>query len=118
VLKAEAQLRHYLPLVDQVMTQTQARIFEGQTRSEGKILSLFEEHTAVIRKGKPDKPTEYGRLVRLDEVENGIISGYAIAADNPADQQQGVPAPENHKSVFGKMPRLAAADRGFLEFGQ
>jgi len=46
VLTAEAQLRHYLPLVDQVMTQTQARIFEGQTRSEGKILSLFEEHTA------------------------------------------------------------------------
>ena len=113
VLTAEAQLRHYLPLVDRVITQTQARIFEGQTRSEGKILSLFEEHTAVIRKGKPDKPTEFGRLVRLDEVENGIISGYAIAAANPADQQQWVPALENHKTVFGQMPHLAAADRGF-----
>jgi len=88
VLQAEAQLRHYLPLVDQVIAQTQARIFEGQTRYEGKILSLFEEHSAIIRKGKPDKPTEFGRLVRLDEVENGIISGYSIAVGNLADQQQ------------------------------
>ena len=113
VLGAEAQLRHYLPLVDQVLAQTQARIFEGQTRCEGKILSLFEEHSAIIRKGKPDKPTEFGRLVRLDEVENGIISGYSIAVGNPADQQQWVPALENHRNVFGRVPKLAAADRGF-----
>jgi len=113
VLVAEAQLRHYLPLVDQVIAQTQARVFEGQTRSEGKILSLFEEHSAIIRKGKPDRPTEFGRLVRLDEVENGIISGYSIAAGNPADQQQWVPALENHRNVFGQVPHLAAADRGF-----
>jgi IS5 family transposase len=113
VLVAEAQLRHYLPLVDKVIAQTQARIFEGQTRHENKILSLFEEHTAIIRKGKPDKPTEFGRLVRLDEVENGIISGYAIAEGNPADQQQWVPALQHHQVMFGHVPGLAAADRGF-----
>jgi len=113
VLLAEGQLRHHLPLVDQVMAQTQARIFEGETRSEGKILSLFEEHSAIIRKGKPDKPTEFGRLVRLDEVENGLISGFSIAAGNPADQQQWLPALENHREIFGRVPRLATADRGF-----
>ncbi|MGO8701213.1 MAG: transposase [Limisphaerales bacterium] len=102
-----------LPLVDQVMAQTRAQIFEDETRSEGKILSLFEEHSAIIRKGKPDKPTEFGRLVRLDEVENGVISGYSIAAGNPADQQQWLPALDNHREVFGQVPRLAAADRGF-----
>ena len=42
VLQAEAQLRHYLPLVDQAMAQTQARIFQGQTHHEGKVLSLYE----------------------------------------------------------------------------
>jgi IS5 family transposase len=113
VLAAEAQLRHYLPLVDKVIAQTQARIFAGQTRHEDKILSLFEEHSAIIRKGKPDKPTEFGRLVRLDEVENGIVSGYAIAEGNPADQQQWTPALEHHRELFGQAPRLAAADRGF-----
>ena len=113
VLNGQAQLRHYLPLIDQVIAQTQARIFERQTRYEGKILSLFEEHSAIIRKGKPDKPNEFGRLVRLDEIENGIISGYSIASGNPADQQQWMPALENHCQSFGRVPRLAAADRGF-----
>lgn len=113
VLKEEAHLRSYLPLVDQILRQTQARIFQGQTRSEGKILSLFEEHSAIIRKGKPGKPTEFGRLVRLDEGENGIISGYSIASGNPADQQQWMVALENHRQIFGRVPRLACADRGF-----
>ena len=113
VIVAEAQLRHYLPLVDKVIAQTQARVFEGETRHEDKILSLFEEHSAIIRKGKPDKPTEFGRLVRVDEVENGIVSGYAIAEGNPADQQQWVPALEHHREIFGHVPDLAAADRGF-----
>ena len=113
VLKAEAQLRHYVPLIDQVIAQTRVRIFEGQTRFEGKILSLFEEHSAVIRKGKPDKPNEFGRLVRLDEIENGIISAYCIASGNPADQGQWMPALENHRQNFGRVPKLAAADRGF-----
>jgi hypothetical protein len=42
---------------------------------EDKVLSLFEPHTEVIRKGKAHKPNEFGRLVRIDEVENGIVSG-------------------------------------------
>lgn len=113
VLKEQAALAHYVPLVERVITQTEVRIFQGQTHYEGKILSLFEEHSAVIRKGKADKPTEFGRLVRLDEVENGMISGYAIAPGNESDQKQWRPALENHRELFGRVPRLASADRGF-----
>ena len=43
--------------VRQVMRQTRARIFRGNTRSEGKLLSLFEPSTEVIRKGKAGKST-------------------------------------------------------------
>ncbi|HWI58630.1 MAG TPA: ISNCY family transposase [Bacillota bacterium] len=113
VLQAQAQLEHYLPLVDKIMAQTQARIFQGQTHYAGKVLSLFEEHTAILRKGKADKPNEFGRLVRLDEVENGLLSGYAIGVGNPAEQPQWLPALEQHRKMFGRAPRLAAADRGF-----
>jgi len=52
VLKEEACLKHYLPLVEKVSAQSQARIFEGETRHPEKILSLFEPHSVVIRKGK------------------------------------------------------------------
>jgi transposase, IS5 family len=41
--------------VKRVMKQTRARMFRGNTRSEGKLLSLFEPSTEVIRKGKAGK---------------------------------------------------------------
>lgn len=113
VLRQETRLRHYLPLVERVMAQTQARVFQAQSHYPEKILSLFEPHTVVIRKGKPHKPNEFGRLVRLDEVENGIVSGYEVSAGNRADQQQWAPALEHHVALFGRAPRLAAADRGY-----
>jgi len=113
VLKAQGQLHHFLPLTQKVIAQAQARIFEGQTHYPNKILSLFEEHTVVIRKGKAHKPNEFGRLVRLDEVENGIVSNYHIAAYNMADQQQWEPALRGHQEIFDHPPALAAADRGF-----
>ena len=113
VLQSEAQLRHFLPLTEKVIAQAQARVFEGQTHYPDKILSLFEEHTVVIRKGKAHKPNEFGRLVRIDEVENGIVSNYHIALNNMADQQQWKPALEGHNQIFDRAPRLATADRGF-----
>ena len=39
-----------VPRVRQVMKQTRARIYRGDTRAEGKIVSLFEPATEVIRK--------------------------------------------------------------------
>jgi transposase, IS5 family len=113
VAAAEACLTHYLPLVEKVITQSRARIFQAQTRHPDKILSLFEPHSVVIRKGKAHKPNEFGRLVRIDEVENGLVSNYAVAPGNLGDQQQWMPALEAHVDLFGRAPQLAAADRGF-----
>src|SRR5262252_5485420 len=113
VVAAQAALKHYLPLVEKVITQSQARIFQAQTRHPDKILSLFEPHSVVIRKGKAHKPNEFGRLVRIDEVENGLVSNFAVAPGNLCDQQQWVPALQAHVELFGQAPRLAAADRGF-----
>jgi IS5 family transposase len=113
VLRQESSLRHYLPLVERVIAQTQARVFQSQNHFPEKLLSLFEPHSVVIRKGKPHKPNEFGRLVRIDEVENGIVSGYEVSAGNRADQQQWAPALEQHVALFGRAPRLAAADRGY-----
>jgi IS5 family transposase len=108
------QLRRFVPLVAKVITQTQERVWGGNTHVPGKVLSLFEPHTQVIRKGKAHKPNEFGRLVRLDEVENGIVSGYAILEGNPDDSRSWVPALEQHQVCFGHAPQMATADRGFF----
>ncbi len=113
ILGEEIRLRHFVPLVEKVITQTKARVFGGDTHVAGKVLSLFEEHTQVIRKGKAHKPTEFGRLVRIDEVENGIVSHYEVAEGNPADEQQFLPAVSQHRILFGRAPRMATGDRGY-----
>jgi transposase, IS5 family len=108
------QLRHFLPLVEKVITQTKKRVLGGDSNVEGKVLSLFEVHTEVIRKGKAHKPNEFGRLVRIDEVENGIVSGYQVLAGNPADSTGWMPALEQHQACFGQVPAMASGDRGFF----
>ena len=113
VLLNEAQLRHFTPLVKKVVDQTKARVFGGDRHVEGKLVSIFEEHTQVIRKGKAHKPTEFGRLVRVDEVENGIVSGYEVQEGNPADVLAWKSALEQHEQRFGHAPKRATADRGF-----
>ena len=43
-------LDEMVPRMQQVMRQTKARIFDGDTRSEGKIVSVFEPSAEVIRR--------------------------------------------------------------------
>jgi len=109
-----ARIEHFVPLVRKVIHQTQERVFHGDTRVEGKIISIFEPHSQVIRKGKAHKPNEFGRLVRVDEVENDIVSGYRVLEGNPADSGSFLPALEHHQSVFGQVAEMATADRGFF----
>jgi transposase, IS5 family len=109
-----AQLRHFLPWVEKVITQTKQRVWGGDRHVSGKVLSLFEPHTQVIRKGKAHKPNEFGRLVRIDEVENGIVSGYAVLEGNAADTNSWMPALKQHQARFGQAPEMATADRGFF----
>ena len=106
-------LETMVPRLQQVMRQTKARIFDGDTRSEGKIVSVFEPSTEVIRKGKASKPTEFGKMVKLQEAENQIIIDYEVYAQRPSDSDLLVPAIDTHQAKLGRTPRLVAADAGF-----
>jgi IS5 family transposase len=75
-----AELDRVVPLVRRVMRQARARIFHGNTHVKDKLLSLFEPSTEVIRKGKAGKPNEFGKMVKLQEVENQIIVDYEVYA--------------------------------------
>jgi transposase, IS5 family len=107
------ELEHFEGLVEQVVEQTERRVLKGQSvKATEKLVSIFEEHTSIIRRGKVGKETEYGHKVWLEETEGAIISGYRVLEGNPADRDQLLPALERHQESFGKPPRLVAADRG------
>jgi transposase, IS5 family len=111
--KLRGILDYVIPLVQQVIEQTTRRVMQGEAvPAPEKLVSLFEPHTAIIRKGKPGKPTEFGRVLWLDEVEGGIISRYAVLDGNPAEDAQLPPSLDHHLQVFHHPPRLLAGDRG------
>jgi IS5 family transposase len=106
-------LATFLPRTRQVIDQAVCRVFQGeQLPPDEKIVSIFEPHTDIIRRGKPRKPTEYGHKVWLGEVEGGFISQYQILEGNPADGAQWQPTLERHIEQFGHPPWQASADRG------
>jgi transposase, IS5 family len=107
------QLQAISERVRAVIRQTKARIFCGVTQFPGKIVSLFEPHTEIIRKGKAGKPNEFGKLVQVQEAENQIITHYEVFDKRPSDQHLLVAAVETHQQKLGRVPRLLAADAGF-----
>src|SRR5207244_8532474 len=79
------ELDAMVSLVKRVMKQTRARIFRGDTHAEGKILSLFEPSTEIIRKGKAGKPNEFGKMVKLQEAEDQMVIDYEVYDQRPND---------------------------------
>jgi transposase, IS5 family len=102
----------------QVLKQTKARIFEGLTQLPGKIVSIFEAHTEIIRKGKASKPTEFGKLVQLQEAENQIITHYDVFDQRPSDRELLQGAVATHQRILGRIPRLVTADAGYYSQAQ
>jgi len=114
VLEGHRQLLdEMLPRVQQVIRQTKARIFHGDSRSEGKIVSLFEPSAEVIRKGKASKPTEFGKLVKLQEAEDQIVIDYEVYDRRPSDSDLLIAAIETHRAMLGRPPHMVAADAAF-----
>jgi IS5 family transposase len=113
VTSSQAQLEHFVPLVQRVIAQTLTRIFHNDTHYANKLFSLFEPHTEALRKGKAAKPTEFGKLLKVQEAENQIVVDYQLYELRPENQSLVVPTIEAHVRVFGRAPQLLAADRGF-----
>ncbi|HEY6308860.1 MAG TPA: ISNCY family transposase [Candidatus Angelobacter sp.] len=102
-----------LPRVKQVIRQTKARILGGDTHAVGKLFSIFEESTEVIRKGKAGKPNEFGKMVKVQEAENQVVIAFEVYDQRPSDSDLLMPAIEMHRQRTGRIPDLATGDAGF-----
>jgi len=113
--RLDQTLETFLPRTERVIDQTIRRILYGeQVPASEKIVSLFEEHTDIIRRGKESRPVEYGHKVWLNEVEGGLVSHYRILEGNPSDEQQWKPSLKAHLKTFHQPPRQASGDRGLF----
>ncbi|MEW6320542.1 MAG: ISNCY family transposase [Acidobacteriota bacterium] len=110
---ARRVLQQIRPLVTRILDQARARLLGGDTHVPGKLLSVFEPHTEAIRKGKLATPTEFGKLVTIQEAEHQIVTAFEVHPARPADVTLWEPALDRHHAIFGRAPDLATADKGF-----
>jgi IS5 family transposase len=108
------RLAEVLPRLKQVIGQAERRVLKDDPVPSGeKLVSLFEPHTQVIPRFKAGKPAEFGRKLRLDEVEGGLITGFAVLPQGGGQDQPYLgDALDSHGRHFGRAPNLLAADRG------
>src|SRR5205823_5929470 len=111
----ESAIKHTMPLVEQVIAQAERRVLQGETvPASAKLVSLFEPHTAIVRRGKAHLPAEFGRKIMLDEVDGGLITRYAVMAGNPADAPELPTSLAHHQACFARAPAVLTADRAFF----
>lgn len=111
--RLQEQLEEVLPLMDQVIDQTERRVLNDEKLSAAeKIVSLFEPHTQIIKRQKAGKAVEFGRKLWLEEVEGGIVSGYCILEEPGQDDRYLERSLADHRQRFGHPPWLLAGDRG------
>jgi IS5 family transposase len=101
-------------LADQVVDQARRRVLFGEQVPTGdKIYSIFEPHTDLIKRGKTNKPIEFGHKVFLAESAHGLITQYRVLDGNPSDENHVSTSLNNHRNMFGSAPETYATDRGF-----
>jgi len=108
------EIQRFCGLADRIIAQTRRRVLEGEQVPAGeKIYSIFEPHTDLIKRGKAQKPVEFGHKVFLAESRIGLITQYCVLAGNPKDHIHVLPSLQKHQEFFGVAPDLYAGDRGF-----
>jgi IS5 family transposase len=102
----------FLPLVAQVMDQTERRVFQDEpVPADEKLVSLFEAHVDVLVKDR--RETYYGHKMYLTTGQSGLVLDCAIPKGNPADSTWTVPLLRRHRDLFGRAPRQASFDGAF-----
>jgi len=107
-----AQLNEFVPLAERVIDQSRRRVLLGEdVPADEKVLSIFEPHTDIIKKGQ--REILYGHKVLFTGGTSNLILDCTVEHGNPADATQFLPALDRHKQQFGHMPGQVATDAGF-----
>jgi len=110
--KYAEEISHFVGLADKVVDQTERRVIQGEAvPAEDKLVSIFEEHTDIIRKGGRD--TYYGHKICLSAGASNLITDCVILDGNPCDSTLTIEMMERHADLFGHRADQAAFDGCF-----
>ena len=108
------RLDHYLTLSAVAIEQCERRVLRGEAvPAADKIVSMFEEHTDIIKRGKSGAKAEFGHKVLIASGKSGLITQYESFRGNPDDAQMLAAVLAKHHQQYGGGPKALSADRRF-----
>jgi len=112
VVDIRGEILRIMHLAEILCDTTQHRVIDNEpVASTEKVLSIFEEHTDVIRKDR--RETIYGHKICLTGGASSLILDCMVLEGNPADSCLAVDAVKQQENVYGQLPRQVALDGGF-----
>jgi len=93
--------------------QARSRLAGQLPDSATRLVSLHDPDARPIRKGRIDRPVEFGYKAQVIDNDDGVIADYTVEAGNPPDAPQLAPAITRIARRAGRMPRSVTADRGY-----
>ena len=108
------ELNAYLAAMAKVVAVARRAQLEGETvPASERVFSLFEQHTELIKRGRRQKPVEFGHKVLLCQSPEKFITDYEVYEKQQADCELTESVIERHEKLFGTRPEVLAADKGF-----
>ena len=106
------QTSSIIDLTNKVLSQTRRRvIYNENVPVADKVCSIFEPHSDIIVKGSRD--VQFGHKLNITTGKSGLVLDVVIEQGNPADTAQLCPMIARQKTIYGQVPRQAAADGGY-----
>jgi transposase, IS5 family len=96
-----------------IVAQTRSRLAGQMPHSATRLVSLHDPDARPIRKGRIDRPVEFGYKAQVTDNDDGIILDYGVEYGAAPDGPQLAPAINRVARRAGRVPRAVTADRGY-----
>jgi IS5 family transposase len=107
-----AQVSGYLPFMKTIVSVARRRFNGEKVPNDEKVFSLFEPHTELIKKGKKDKPIEFGHLIFITQTRQKFITDCILTEKSPSESAMLPDVVDRHEDQFGRKPVGIAMDKG------
>jgi transposase, IS5 family len=96
-----------------IVAQTRSRLAGQMPDSATRLVSLHDPDARPIRKGRIDRPVEFGYKAQVADNDDGIVLDYVVEYGAAPDGPQLAPAIKRVTRRTGRVPRAVTADRGY-----
>jgi IS5 family transposase len=96
-----------------IVAQARTRLAGQVPQSATRLVSLHDPDARPIRKGRIDKPVEFGYKAQVTDNDDGVVLDYNVEYGAAPDGPQLAPAIERISRRAGRVPGAVTADRGY-----